>query len=417
LPHTVQQKEIMGAQSNRFKTISKENVAYRNDKISSSDVSLNQRITQFPLVVFQTDKDGNYTFISKTWEKYSKIPVKEMLGTHITGAFSPEEKLRFKTGLNKQNPNSDYSFEFNVVHNGEKRKIKSEFNKLTDLNGVHTGFIGSFFDLTELQNTRNQLLDDKEILEAQEKKIKANLAELEIKNNELNKFISKNLEIENFAYIASHDLKAPLRSVMSFSLLLKKKYYDLLDLKGQKYLDIISDASQDMIRLIDGLLKYTTIHSSENNLKTVDISYLIDESLLTLQSCVEQSGATIDYGPMPEAMIVDKDKIYQLFYMLIDNSIKFRSPQRKPQIKIESEELIDHWLFKITDNGVGIPANFDQKAFELFKKVKTTGTDTGTGVGLTIAQTIVNQHDGKIWIESKEGEGMEVSFTIKKKLP
>ena len=103
--------------------------------------------------------------------------------------------------------------------------------------------------------------------------------------------------------------------------------------------------------------------------------------------------------------------------MLIDNSIKFRSPQRKPQIKIESEELIDHWLFKITDNGVGIPANFDQKAFELFKKVKTTGTDTGTGVGLTIAQTIVNQHDGKIWIESKEGEGMEVSFTIKKKLP
>ncbi len=406
----------MGGELNRFKIVSSNSASHQNTGSSMTGKGAIDSIAHIPSVIFQTDLTGHYTYISKAWEEHTSIPISETIGKHFTFFLSPEEREKFKTGISKSSSNSDYFFEFEFVLKGQNRKLKSEFNKLTDSTGKHIGYIGTFFDLTELRNTRSQLLKEKEILEQQEKRIKSNLDELERKNTELNKFISKNLEIENFAYIASHDLKAPLRSVMSFSLLLKKKYYELLDEKGQKYLDIISDASQDMIRLIDGLLKYTTIHGSEINLKSVDISYLIDESLLTLNSAVEKAEASIGYGPMPQNVIVDKDKIYQLFYILIDNSIKFRHPDRIPEIKIDSEELVDHWLFRISDNGIGIPPNFNLKAFDLFKKVKTTGSDTGTGVGLTIAQTIVNQHGGKIWIESKEGEGMVVCFTLKKTL-
>lgn len=414
LPLTLQHHMSMGSELNRFKVISNKDVAYNKHGSANSGTQIVGKIADIPSIIFQTDLTGHYTYISKAWEEHTDISIKDAIGKHFTEFLSPELRLQFNNKVRKDSPYSDYLFEFDYMLKGQVRKLKTEFNKLRNHDGEHIGYIGTFFDLTELRNTRVQLLKEKDLLEHQEERIKANLAELERKNLELNKFISKNLEIENFAYIASHDLKAPLRSVMSFSLLLKKKYYELLDEKGQKYLDIISDASQDMIRLIDGLLKYTTIHGSENNLRTVDVGYLIDESLLTLHSAVEQAEAIIGYGPMPQELIVDKDKIYQLFYIIIDNSIKFRHPQRIPSIRIESEELVDHWLFRITDNGIGIPLNFNLKAFDLFKKVKTTGSDTGTGVGLTIAQTIVNQHGGKIWIESTEGEGMVVCFTLKK---
>lgn len=242
------------------------------------------------------------------------------------------------------------------------------------------------------------------------------IKELQAKNLELQKYIESNLELENFAYIASHDLKAPLRTVMSFSQLLQKNHYTSLDGKGKQYLDIISTASQDMIALIDDLLKYSEISSTNIVVKDSDVNTILDTVLKDMKPFFDEAEATVTCSEMPEDLKVDKQRMYQLFRHLLDNSIKFKRDDVQLEIQISAEELKDHWLFKVADNGMGIPSQFSEKAFELFKKHKTNDNRKGTGIGLTLSKAIVRHHDGKIWVEAKPEGGNITCFMISKDL-
>lgn len=242
------------------------------------------------------------------------------------------------------------------------------------------------------------------------------IKELRAKNLEQKKYIESNLELENFAYIASHDLKAPLRTVMSFSQLLQKNHYGFLDDKGKQYLDIISTASQDMICLIDDLLKYSEITSTDIVVSQSDVNSILKTVLIDMQPFFDEAEATVTYTDMPRSLKVDKQRMYQLFKHLLDNSIKFRREDVALKINIHAEELKDHWLFKVSDNGTGIPSQFSEKAFELFKKHKTNDNRKGTGVGLTLSKAIVRHHDGKIWVEANQDGGNVTCFMISKEL-
>ncbi len=375
----------------------------------------NQQIVQhFPKVIFQTDKDGCYTYLNQSWEELTGIPVEQALGKH------------YKVFLNrKQNEDVNQQFEHSektktaiIEYDFKGNKVWYEISMsvLLSADKEVIGYFGCFNDVTYLKNVELDLLKKNELLKAQHKIIEQQVDSLSLKNNELQKYIETNLELENFAYIASHDLKAPLRTVMSFSQLLKKNHYMCLDSKGQNYLNIISEASQDMIHLIDDLLKYSDISTSELNLANTDLEHIVNEVYISVHPKLNAIGATLAVDELPKNCTVDKQKMFQLFNLILDNCIKFRSDKHPLAVKITSEELKDHWVINISDNGVGIDPQFIEKSFELFQKQQTNDTRSGTGIGLTIARAIVRLHDGEIWIESKEGKGTEVSFTISKNL-
>lgn len=242
------------------------------------------------------------------------------------------------------------------------------------------------------------------------------IKDLKAQNQELKKYIESKLEMEKFAYIASHDLKAPLRTVSSFSQLMKKSHYSQLDPKGKKYIDIITKASEDMICLIDDLLRYSEITTSEINISEGNLDTVLHTLVMDNSQEIEELGAKVVVDKMPQSLHFDKQRIYQLFNHLLDNSLKFRNVDAPLKVRLTSEELNEHWLIKVIDNGIGMPPQFNEKAFELFKKHKTNDDRKGTGIGLTLSRAITRLHDGKIWVEGNLENGNTTCVMLSKQL-
>lgn len=374
-----------------------------------------QIIQYFPTVIFQVDATGHYTYLNSAWEKFSGIPAEQAIGKKYTEFFSADQQsvvsLQFD-GDDKSHKSAIFEYELD----GHKLWYEISMSQHVNKNGEIIGYFGCFTDVTCLKEAEINLIEKNQQLEQQQTMIQAQVEMLSQKNKELRKYIDTNLELENFAYIASHDLKAPLRTVMSFSQLLQKNHYQTLDDKGKKYLDIISEASKDMIYLIDDLLKYSDMSSSEMTIAQANLADIINEVYINLHPTLSKIDASLSVGQMPGNCSVDKQKIYQLIKLLVDNAIKFRNEKEPLQIAINSVELKDHWQLTVADNGIGMPDQFYDKAFGLFKKHKTNDTRSGTGIGLTLARAIVRLHDGKIWIESDEGKGTQIKFLISKEL-
>ena len=242
------------------------------------------------------------------------------------------------------------------------------------------------------------------------------LDELNIKNDELEKFIESNLQLENFAYIASHDLKAPLRTVSSFAYLLKKKAYMDLDDKSKKYLDIIVASSNNMQILINDLLQFARMNTDKVLISHVSLAGLFKRCRGELSETIQSSKASITINMVSQHINADEIKLGQLVQNLIRNAIKFVKPGKQPVIKIECTESKEEWLFSVSDNGIGIKEQHKNKIFGIFEKLHSNDLYEGTGLGLTICKKIVEKHHGRIWLESEIGMGTTFYFTIKKNL-
>ncbi len=245
------------------------------------------------------------------------------------------------------------------------------------------------------------------------------LAEADLKK--LNKQLTKqaralatsNLELEQFAYVASHDLQEPLRMVTSFLSLIEKKYDAIIDEKGKQYIFFAVDGARRMRQIISDLLEYSSVGKLENNLEQVDIGQLLTETLLFYQKKIEDSNTTIDVGAMP-VLESYRTPLQQIFQNLISNALKYRSVERIPAIKITAEETEKTWKFSVADNGVGIKEAYYDKIFIIFQRLHNRSEYVGTGIGLAICKKIVENLGGKIWVESAENVGSTFYFTIKK---
>ena len=372
-------------------------------------------IKNFPKAIFQADKDGRYTYLNDIWEQLSGIPVKQALGKNFQAFLNKEQNESIKEQFDQCDTSNKIAiFEYNL--RGKHFWYEMSLSEQYDENGKLIGYFGCFTEVSHLKESELILQKNNLALNKQQDIIARQIEALNQKNAELQKYIESNLELENFAYIASHDLKAPLRTVMSFSQLLHKNHYNSLDVKGKQYLDIITKASKDMIYLIDDLLKYSDISSGQLNIMPTNLADIANEVYINFFPQLSKIGASIAVGELPSNIRLDKVRVYQLLQLLVDNAIKFKSEDSPLEIKIDSEELEDHWLLRIHDNGIGMPNQFVDKAFELFKKHRTNDERSGTGVGLTLAKAIVRLHDGKIWIESKEGQGTTVNVMLSKNL-
>lgn len=240
------------------------------------------------------------------------------------------------------------------------------------------------------------------------------IRELDINNQELQKYIDSNMELENFAYIASHDLREPVRTMRTFAQLLKKRHAHKLDESAKNYIDFIVDGSSNMNQLIEDLLTYSRVNTEKHVIETINPRLLIKEVLDGLGEFIQESGVHIQVNALPDSLMANPTTLKQLFQNLISNAIKFRNTEIDPVVKIYAQDINFYWQFTVEDNGIGINPEFHDRIFFLFKKLHNKREYQGTGLGLAICKKIVEQHQGKIWVESSPGAGATFSFTIKK---
>jgi len=220
-------------------------------------------------------------------------------------------------------------------------------------------------------------------------------------------------EMETFAYAASHDLKEPLRMVKSFSTLLGKKYSSTMDETGKKFLYQISDGAARMEVLTNDLLQYALAGRNDTEIIEIDISQIIEEVKQLYRLVIAENSVSFEATELP-VIKASANGLKQLFQNLIGNAIKYQLAGTKPVIKISATETNSHWQFMIADNGIGMePENLDI-IFEIFKRLHTKTTYSGTGIGLSICKKIVEEQGGKIWVTSEKDKGSCFYFTILK---
>ena len=219
-----------------------------------------------------------------------------------------------------------------------------------------------------------------------------------------------NEQLQQFAYITSHDLQEPLRMVISYLQLLERRYADALDTDAHEFINYAVDGAARMKELIAGLLQYSRLDGDQEIQEPVAVQEILDRALSNLSVAIDDSSAAITCDPMPHLQ-ADSLQLMQLFQNLIGNAIKFRS-QEPPKIHIGVERKTDEWQFSVRDNGIGIAPEYQGRIFAMFQRLHTRTEYAGTGIGLAICKKIVERHNGRIWIESAAGQGATFYFTL-----
>lgn len=238
--------------------------------------------------------------------------------------------------------------------------------------------------------------------------------EIQERKNIEKQLLESNEELEQFAYVASHDLKEPLRTIASFTQLLRRKIKDNLDEEGEEYIGFVVGGAQRMSHLLDDLLTYSRVgRESENEIEYVDLNRILETVQNNLKAMLEISGGSILIPSKLPVIPGNQTQITQLFQNLISNGIKFRNG-KVPQIDIACEETDSSFIFSVKDNGIGIPKELHGKIFAVFQRLHRKTEYEGTGIGLAICKKVVQNHGGQIWVESESGKGSTFYFSIKK---
>ncbi len=221
-----------------------------------------------------------------------------------------------------------------------------------------------------------------------------------------------NKELEQFAYVASHDLQEPLRKVASFTQLLAERYSDKLDDEARQFITYAVDGAHRMQGLINDLLAYSRVGTRGETFVTVDGEAILDYSLANLEMAIKESGAVVTHDRLP-TFLGDASQLVQLFQNLIGNAIKFRG-EAPPSVHVSVVSHDNEWIFRVCDNGIGIDPQYFDRLFVIFQRLHSRAKYPGTGIGLAISKKVVERHGGRIWVESESGKGSSFYFSIPK---
>lgn len=274
----------------------------------------------------------------------------------------------------------------------QKRKDGKEYlawmnvNAVKDTSGKVTNMIAEFSDITTFKQTQDALTRRTEEL------------------------ANSNQELEQFAYVASHDLQEPLRMVASYTQLLARRYKDKLDDDANEFIHFAVDGATRMQALIIDLLTMSRIGTHAKQLEACESAIALERGLSNLRLAIDESGAVVTHDPMPK-LTADVSQLTQLFQNLIGNAIKFRS-EASPTVHVGVEKKSGEWLFSVRDNGIGIAPDYFDRIFIIFQRLHGKHEYPGTGIGLSVCKKIVDRHSGKIWIESEPGKGTVFYFTL-----
>ncbi len=280
----------------------------------------------------------------------------------------------------------DFSDRANIFSQDEIGKLAHSFNNMV--------------------NDLNQKVIEKNIAEERLLLQKKNLEDYSVRLEQSNK------DLEQFAYVASHDLREPLRTISSFVQLIENRYKDKLDDEGNEFIQFVVDGVNRMDILIVDLLSYSQVSTKEHPLQLVDCSDVLETVIASSNENIKKNQAKIIIHQMP-VITANKQQMILVFQNLINNAIKFHG-DLLPEITVSAKENSTNWEFMISDNGIGIDEKYKDRIFVIFQRLNSREIYEGTGIGLTICKKIIEQHGGKIWFESEIGKGSTFYFTIKK---
>ncbi len=276
------------------------------------------------------------------------------------------------------------------TESGSELHTEFSVSQLRDPAGNTTGFIGICRDITERKRA--------------EKKLKETMEDLARSNQEL----------EQFAYVASHDLQEPLRMVSSYTQLLARRYKGKLEPDADEFIEFAVDGCNRMMGMIQALLVYSRVGTRGKDFEPVNCEDVFDKALSNLQVAIEEKGAEVTHDPLP-TVPGDDTQLLQLFQNLIGNAIKF-CDEEQPRVHVSATEHDEDWLFSFSDNGIGIDPQFKERIFVIFQRLHGKGEYKGTGIGLAVCKRIVERHGGRIWVKSEPGKGATFCFTIPKEI-
>jgi PAS domain S-box-containing protein len=348
---------------------------------------LHSIINATPDSIFVKNLQHRYLLSNSVRAQLFNKSVEEIFGKNDSFLFPPvlcaeiqADDSRIMTSGNTE------TFEEVFAVQGETRTYLTTKSVYRDAEGKIQGLVGFAKDITPLKQAEQQL-----------KALNAELAR-------------SNQELEQFAYVASHDLREPLRKIKSYTDLLVKRYQGQLDEKADKYIAYISDGAVRMQALISDLLTYSRVGRGEVLKELTDLNVVLNQTLSDLSRAIQESHATITADVLP-TLNANPRQIGQLFQNLIANAMKFRG-EKQPCIQIKSRLNSNFWTISVQDNGIGIQPEHVDRIFVIFQRLHTKDEYEGTGIGLAICKKIVERHGGEIWVESELGQGTTFLFTL-----
>jgi PAS domain S-box-containing protein len=335
-----------------------------------------------------TDLDATVIFWNAQAERLLKKSRGEALGKSIFDAFIPHVGEMTAQGIvGSFEQDGTWSGELPVNDaDGQHFIVSVTSSLLRNKDGEPIGIIGLGRDITQRKRMER---------------------ELETRAEELKR---SNEELQEFAYVVSHDLQEPLRTASFFADLLAREASCNLDDRGREHLRLVLDGTARMGELIDDLLEYSRLGTRGQSFAPVDMNEVVDRALRGLSSSIAESGAEIAVNELP-TVNGDRAQLVQMMQNLLSNAVKFRS-ERPPRVEISFSDGDGETVFSIRDNGIGIDAGHADRLFKMFSRLHTRDEYPGTGMGLAIAKRIVERHGGRIWFESVPGEGTTFHFTV-----
>jgi PAS domain S-box-containing protein len=348
-----------------------------------------------PLVTISPE--GKITDVNEATEQVTGVSRFELIGSDFSNYFTEPDKAR--EGYQKVISDGyvrDYPL---TIRHTSGRATDVLYNATVYRNegGQTQGVFAAARDITERKRAEAELARHREHLE-----------ELVFQRTE--DLARSNRDLEQFAYVASHDLQEPLRAVGGFVGLLQQRYQGKLDEKADSYIHSAVDGVTRMQTLIGDLLSYSRVGTKGKAMEPTDTRKSLNDALTNLHASIEESGAVIQVDPLPTVR-ADAIQLTQLYQNLIANAIKFRS-DKPPEIHIGARREQDAWLFWVRDNGMGIDPQYAERIFMIFQRLHTRKAYPGTGIGLAICKRIVERHGGSIWVESQPGQGSMFYFTL-----
>ena len=301
---------------------------------------------------------------------------------------SDEDWAKHRAQLERHEPFRNFEMQRPSDDGSSSRWISLSGEPLFDEAGAFVGYRGVGSDITERKQAEIALREAHE----------------ELKRS--------NAELEQFAYVASHDLQEPLRMVSSYTQLLLRRFGERFDGDSREFMGYIVDGAARMKQLIEDLLAYSRVGTKGKEFREVAVEDSLRRAVSNLRAAIEEAGAAVTWDALPTVM-ADDTQLAQLFQNLIGNALKFRSAS-VPRIHVFVSRQDSGWHFMVRDNGIGIEPQYFERIFMVFQRLHNKGEYPGTGIGLAICKKVVERHGGRIWVESRPGDGSAFHFTLPK---
>jgi PAS domain S-box-containing protein len=394
--------------------------------------------------VWEVDRDMVYTYVSPRVRDLLGYEPEEVVGKRPFDFMPPDEARRIEAQVA---PIADAHRPFGGLENvgchkdGHRVVLESSGVPFFDERGKFLGYRGVDRDITARKQAEESLRKAGERLEERVQERTAQLDQaiaalrdeieerrrteeaLQEAHDELEERVKErtaelarsNAELEQFAYVASHDLQEPLRMVSSYVQLLADRYQGALDEDADEFIRYAVDGAERMQRLINDLLAYSRLQTRGEPFADTDSEEALETALQNLEAAIQENGATVTHGPLP-TVPADRTQLVQLFQNLVGNAIKFRG-EAPPEIRVTAQDRGSAWRFAVEDNGIGIDAAETERVFRIFQRLHAREEYPGTGIGLALCKRIVERHGGTIGVQSQPGEGSTFFFTLVKEPP